>query len=250
MGKPQIIIENTAGINNSNLEQARDRLIQGNTYKDLSTIIVVPTRGMIPARVVQSWLGLMLPMNNKCIRIFMTGMAVDEAYNNAIETILNHPDLSTWKYILTLEEDNMPPPDGLLRLYEGMDKYDVVSGLYWTKGGMMNGDKYEPAGQPMIYGNPKEIPLNFIPQVPIPNTLQEANGLGMGFNLFKISMFKDERIPRPWFKTVQEYQPGIGAKAFTQDLWFYQNAGRVGYRFACNTNVLVGHLDYTNDLVW
>ena len=45
--------------------------------------------------------------------MFAVGMEVGEAYSQAIEAILAHPDLSKFKYILTMEHDNIPPPDGL-----------------------------------------------------------------------------------------------------------------------------------------
>jgi glycosyltransferase involved in cell wall biosynthesis len=242
--KPQIVVQDYQGYHNKDIEKSRDRLIQGNTYKDLSTIIVVPTRGVIPAKVVQNWLGMMSPMNQKVVRIFIIGMEVGEAYNNAIEMILANPDLSKWKYLMTLEEDNMIPPDGLLKLYEAINtppEYDVIGALYWTKG---------EGGQPMIYGNIKDIPKNFIPQVPIPDTIQECNGLGMGCNLFRLEMFKDPKLQRPFFKTLQEHRPGVGTKVYTQDLRFFEDAGRLGYRFACATNVKVGHYDLERDIVW
>lgn len=240
--KPQIVVENLQGFHNSNLEQTQKRLLKGNTYRDLSTICIRPTRGMIPAKVVQSWESLMTPMNQKFLRIMMIGMEVGEAYSQAIEFILNNPELSKWKYILTLEEDNMPSPDALLKLYEAINQgYDAVQGLYWTKG---------EGGMAMIYGNPNEFPLNFIPQIPKIDTVQAANGLGMGFTLFKMSMFKDPKIEKPFFKTVQEFKPGVGVKVYTQDLQFFEKAGRLGYKFACATNVKVGHYDYDRDIVW
>lgn len=242
--KPQIVIEDYQGHHNKDIEKSRDRLIKGNTYKDLSTIIIIPTRGVIPAKVVQNWMSLMSPMNQKVIRIFMIGMEVGDAYNNAIEFIINNPDLSKWKYILTLEEDNMPPVDGLLKLYEAINTppgYDVIGGLYWTKG---------EGGQPMLYGNPNEIPLNFIPQVPQVDTIQRCNGLGMGFNLFRLDLFKDQKLQRPFFKTLQEHRPSVGTRVYTQDLRFFEDAGRLGYRFACSTNIKVGHYDIDRDIVW
>lgn len=239
--KPQIVIQDFQGYHNKN-PKSRDRLLKGNTYRDLSTICVIPTRGMIPAKVVQNWLSMFLPMNQKFIRIFIIGMEVGEAYNHAIEMILQNPELSKWKYVLTLEEDNMPPPDGLLKLYEAMNMdYDVVGGLYWTKG---------EGGQPMIYGNPNESPLNFIPQPPTIDTVQRCNGLGMGYTLFKLDIFKDSKIPRPFFKTLQEYHPGLGARVYTQDLYFFENAGKLGYKFACDNRCKVGHYDPNTDVVW
>jgi hypothetical protein len=238
---PQVVIDPYQGKHNANLDASRDRLIQGKTYKDLSTICVVPTRGVIPAKVVQCWMSMFTPMNQKFLRIFVIGMEVGQAYSQAIATILGNPELAAWKYVLTLEEDNMPPPDGLLKLYESMDRFGAVGGLYWTKG---------EGGQPMIYGNPTEVPLSFRPQVPQPDSVQECCGLGMGFTLFKMEMFKDEKVTRPWFRTVQEAPPGGGARAYTQDLYFFENARKAGYRFACDTRVKVGHYDIQNDIVW
>lgn len=241
--RPTVVIENlNLGINNADLQATVNRLEKGKTYRDLSTIIVCPTRGMIPDRVVQSWMGLIRPMNQKVIGpIFFRGYEVGEAYNMAINFVLSNAELAKWKYILTIEEDNLPPPDGLIRLYESIEDYDCVGGLYWTKG---------EGGQPMIYGDPTADPFNFIPQKPIVDTIQPANGLGMGFNLWKIEMFKDERLPKPWFQTVNDVVPNVGARIYTQDLFFYENAGKLGYKFACDTRVKVGHLDPSSDVIW
>ena len=242
----QIVVPDYSGKNND-LDKSIKRLEKSGTYKDLSTIIICPTRGQIPAKVVQSWMGLIKPMNQKVIGpLFAIGLEVGEAYNNTIQMILDNPELSNWKYILTVEEDNMPPQDGLMKLYEAIEgsvdgnKYDVVQGIYWTKG---------EGGQPMIYGNPAEMPKNFIPQLPIPESIQPANGLGMGFNLWRIDMFKDKKLRKPWFKTLNELTP-TGAKMYTQDLYFFEDAGKHGYKFACDTRVRVGHYDFANDIIW
>lgn len=240
--KPQIIVDTQGAEGSHNLSMdSISRLQQARTYKDLSTVCVVPTRGVIPARVVQYWFNLMQPMNQKFMRVFVIGLEVGDAYNSAVELILNNPQLKDWKYLLTLEEDNIPPPDGLLKLYENMEKYDAVGGLYWTKG---------EGGQPMIYGDPKAMPMNFLPQIPRPDTLQECCGLGMGFTLFKISIFRDPKVPRPFFKTIQEYQPGQGIRAYTQDLYFFENIHSLGYKVACDTRVKVGHYDMESDKIW
>lgn len=244
---PQIVVPDYGGRHNEDLKASAKRLETSGSYKDLSTIIICPTRGTIPAKVVQSWMGLSRPMNQKVIGpLFGIGMEVAEAYNQLIQMILDNPELSKWKYILTIEEDNMPPIDGLLKLYESIEgkvngtKYDVVQGIYWTKG---------EGGQPMIYGDPKVMPKSFMPQMPIPDTVQECNGLGMGFNLFRLDIFKDPKLRKPWFKTQQE-MTNEGFKCYTQDLYFYEDAAKCGYRFACDTRVKVGHYDIQNDIVW
>lgn len=236
MTEPAIYLGHEAGHHNTVDSDAR--LKRSRSYKDLSTVIVIPTRGMIPARVVESWWGLMTPMNQPSTRLVVRGMEVGEAYNAAVEMILDHPVLSKWRYMLTLEEDNIPPPDGLLKLYESMEYYDAVGGLYWTKG---------EGGQPMIYGDPKGI-LNFVPQLPQPETVQECNGLGMGFTLFRIDLFR--KLEKPWFKTLQEWNPNAGARAYTQDLYFFESARKAGFKVACDTRVKVGHFDPEGDYVW
>ena len=224
------------GIHNSDLTKSVERLVKAGSYQDLSTIWVTPTpTGKLDSKVVSSWIALQRPMNQQFVGpLFLTDMEVGDAYNKAVEMILDNPQLAKFKYLLTVEHDNIPPSDGLLKLYEGMKKYDGVGGLYWTKG---------ECGQPMIYGDPEVMPRNFIPQSPKIDSLQHCNGLGMGFNLFKIAMFK--KMPKPWFRTVQEQ-----GKAFSQDLWFYNNAAGFGYKFACDTRVKVGHMDLDSGKVW
>ena len=239
--KPQILVPDNVGVNNSG--DYVSRLQKSKTFRDLSTVIVCPTRGLIPARIVQSWQGLIRPMNQKVMGpIFMENMEVGEAYNSVIKMILENPELSTFKFLLTIEEDNAPPADGLIKLYESIDDFDAVGGLYWTKG---------EGGQPMCYGNPAVMPLNFIPQIPQPDAITPCNGLGMGFTLFRMEMFKDKRFDYGnWFVTKQEVVPGGGAQVFTQDLWFFNKARDLGYKFACDARVHVGHFDALNQMMW
>lgn len=235
--EPSIIVGGAEGLNNLAAEAAAARLREGKAYRDLSTLIVVPTRGSIPARAVEAWMGLMTPMNSPVVRLFVEGMEVGDAYEQALRFALDHEVLRDFKYVLTLEEDNVPPPDGLLTLYENIDDYVAVGALYWTKG---------EGGQPMIYGDPTEI-LNFRPQVPVPETVQECHGLGMGFTLFRMEVFRE--IEPPWFKTLQEFGSG-GGRSMTQDLYFFEKVRRGGLRVACDTRVRVGHLDTSTGIVW
>lgn len=238
--EPRILVTNDSqGRNNANLEESVQRVDKSKMYEDQSTIIVCPTRGTFPTRVVQSWMKLMRPMNQSVAGpIFAEAMKVDDAYETLIEYILGNEHLNKYKYILTIEEDNLPPSDGLLKLLESIGDYDVVSGLYWGKGDN---------GFPMIFGN-IEDPTDFKPQTPKPGEIQEVNGLGMGFNLFKLDMFRN--IERPWFKTIQEKTDEGIDTALTQDMYFYKKAKKAGYKFACNNNVLVGHYDGKQDIVY
>jgi hypothetical protein len=72
----------------------------------------------------------------------------------------------------------------------------------------------------------------------------------MGFTLFKMEIFKNKKLPKPFFETVQRYLPGTGVQGYTQDLKFFENAGKLGYKFACDSRVKVGHYDVENDQMW
>jgi hypothetical protein len=79
----------------------------------------------------------------------------------------------------------------------------------------------------------------------VPGQLVECCGTGMGFNLWRLSMFRDERLARPWFQT----RAGRNGVA-TQDLAFWTEARKYGYRCAIDCAVRVGHHDSATGMTW
>lgn len=241
MLKPQILSAD-AGHHNANMDATIRRVKESSSWKKLDTIMLIPAGDMIPVKVAMALWNLYAPPNNGFYRMACVGMEVGEAFSTAIENILAHPQLQNYKYICTVEHDNIPPADGLVRLLAQMEahpEFSWISGLYFTKG---------PEGVPQIWGDPRD-PTNYRPQVPIPNALQECCGTGMGFAVWRLSMFKDPKLRKPWFKTQTE-----GGVA-TQDLYFASDARQHGYRCAVDTSIQVGHLDFTGqfgekDKVW
>lgn len=234
--KPQLI---ESGYHNLDLAKSSGRIMRGSSWKEQSIVWITPSADSIPAKAVWSWLSLVFPPNNKVYRMLALGMEVGEAYSNAIEAILGHTELSKWKYVLTVEHDNVPPQDGVIQLLRRMEEhkeFSCIGGLYWTKG---------PEGVPQIWGDPKAPDLNYRPQVPVPGQLVECCGTGMGFNLWRMEMFKDKRFPRPLFKTKAGAE-GVG----TQDLAFWGEARKLGYRCAVDCSVLVGHYEASTDTTW
>lgn len=227
-------------------------VIAGSTFEDSSTVIVVPTRGQIPHQVVHRWMNLVAPMNQPRGWIFASGHEVGRAYNEVIGQILKDPGLSKFRYVLTLEDDNLPPPDAHVRLLESIamgSGFDAVSGLYFTKGDL---------SMPMAYGDPAEYSrtgvLGFAP-LDIRRALElgrvvPVNGIAMGCALWKVEMFR--QIEPPWFVTVADVVPeqGGAVMAMTQDLYFCRRAVQAGKRFAVDTRVRVGHLDTTSGVVY
>lgn len=231
--KPQLTIQDFRGANSKD-PALRARLIKGASWKRQRIVVIVPAGDSIPAKVYLSHVNLAFPPNNGVVRILAQGMEVGEAYTSAIEQVLAHPDLKDWEYLLTLEHDNAPPADGVVKLIEQMEahpEFACIGGLYFTKG-------Y--GGVAQIWGDPSDPVLNFRPQVPRETGLQECCGTGMGFNLWRLSMFRDGKLRRPWFKTLNGSDgTGIG----TQDLYFWADARKHGYRCAIDCEVRVGHYD-------
>ena len=220
-----------AGANFQNMDATIKRLSATSNWKKLDTIMLIPAGGTIPTRTALAMWNLYAPPNNAFFRMACEGMEVGEAFSTAIQNILNTPALNNYKYILTIEHDNLPPADGLVKLLAQMEahpEFACISGLYFTKG---------LGGVAQIWGDPNDPLPNYRPQVPIPGALQECCGTGMGFAVWRLSMFRDEKLRKPWFKT----QPEGGVS--TQDLYFWGNARQHGYRCAVDTTVPVGHFD-------
>lgn len=238
--KPQIVTPDY-GRHNADTEATIKRLTESAQWKRLDTIMIIPAGGQMPTKAALAIMNIYAPPNNGFFRLPTVGAInceVGEAYNATIELILNHDQLKTYKYILTVEHDNIPPPDGLIKLLARMEahpEFDCIGGLYYTKG---------ECGVPQIWGDPRDPTNNFRPQVPVPGQLVECCGTGMGFNVWRTEMFKDPDLRKPWFKTQTE-----GGVA-TQDLYFWSDARRHGYRCAVDCGIHVGHYDVAADITW
>lgn len=240
--KAAFTIQDFSGTHNGDLQKTYGRLIKGGSWKRQRIVVVLPMGDAIPAKVALAHWNMIFPPNNAVCRILAQGMEVGDAYSSALDGILAHPELSTWEYLLTIEHDNMPPQDGVVKLCEHMEahrEFSCIGGLYFTKG---------EGGVAQIWGDPKDPVVNFRPQPPDVNGgLVECNGTGMGFNLWRLGMFKDKNLRRPWFKTLNGIEgQGVG----TQDLYFWADARKHGYRCAIACDVKVGHYDAAADICW
>lgn len=243
------VAEAVAAMQSPGLGFERVQHIPGSTYQDNSTIVIVPTRGMIHQRVISAFMHMMTPMNQKRAFLFCSGDEVGRAYDRMIKSILADPELSKWKYILTLEDDNLIPQDAHIRLLESIElgKFDAVSGIYFTKGEV---------NMPMAYGDPEEYlrtgVLDFKPRdvrAGLANGyIMPVLGVAMGCALWRMDMFRE--LPEPWFVTVADVVPEKGPQMYTQDLFFCQNAVRAGKRFAVDLRVKVGHMDVASGVIF
>jgi hypothetical protein len=238
------------GANNADLVASRDRVIRVATYRDCSTVALVPVpkdSGSLHWKMAAALQGMIRPMNQPFHLQYIEGFEVADAYNEGIRMVLANPQLQKFSFVLTIEHDNPMPPDGLMKLIETLysGPWAGVGGLYWTKG---------EGGAPMIYGDPKDPVPNFRPQPPVVEGVQECRGIAMGFTLWDLDLFRDKRLPMScedpedlskgaqWFRTMNHWSPQTGVQAGTQDLDFCARAGVLGYRFAIDTRVRVGHI--------
>lgn len=223
--------------------------LEGTTYRDQSTVIIMPSRdAKIHYRIFSALHGLIAPMNQKRAMLFCVGDEVGVAYNRLVKTILDHPELSRWRYIMTIEADNLVPVDAHKRLLETIESrmYDGVSGLYFTKGDI---------NMPMAYGDPTKFEgtgeLEFQPRdvraCLEAGEVMPVNGIAMGCALWRMDMFR--KIESPWFVTVDDVIDGK-PMGFTQDLWFCKQARMQGFRFAVDCRVKVGHMDLATGEVY
>ena len=237
--KPQLVIQDFGGAHSADMGKTRARLIQGGSWKKQRIIVVLPASDLIPAKVALSHWNLVFPPNNGVARVLALGMEVGDAYSTVVDQMLAHPDLGQWEYLLTVEHDNCPPSDGVIRLVEQLEQHPefaAIGGLYFTKG---------EGGCAQIWGDPKDPILNFRPQVPdLQGGLVECCGTGMGFTLYRLHMFRDPKLRRPWFVT--QVHNGVAS----QDLYFWSDARKYGYRCAIDCSVKVGHYDHTMDMMW
>jgi len=236
---PALVIQDFGGVHNGDLGKTRARLMKGGSWRRQRIVVILPADAMIPAKVALSHWNLIFPPNNGVCRILAQGMEVGHAYSSAIENVLNHPDLKDWEWILTLEHDNAPPQDGVLKLIEAMEAHPElawISGAYYTKG---------EGGVLQAWGDAGDGTTNYRPQPPDLNGgIVECCGTGMGMALFRMSMFKDTRLRRPWFVTQTE------GGCSTQDLYFASDARKYGYRCAVHCGVRVGHWEESSQTMW
>lgn len=247
MSTPALTLFDYEGAHNKDMAGSRARLIKGGSWKRQRVVVLIPAGDMLPSKVALSHWNLAFPPNNGVARILAEGMEVGDAYSTAIEQVLAHPDLSQWEFVLCLEHDNLIPSDAVLKLLQAMEEhpeFSAIAGGYFCKG---------PAGCYHAWGDINDHVVNYRPQPPrTDGGLLEVYGTSMGCTLFRMSMFKDQRLKRPLFKT---YTGIEGQGMATQDLSFWSEARKYGYRCAVHCGVKVGHIDFTGEfgvkgMVW
>lgn len=225
-------------------------ILKGNTYRDMSTCVIVPTRSMIHEKVVRSWMQLQKPMNHRHAMFFVSNDEVAIAYNRAIKNVLdNEQSLGRYEYVLTLEDDNIVPSMALLLLLDSIQTsgFDVMAGLYYMKNAM---------AVPMAFGRPGvrdgsgEMDWSSVDmtQAIMEKRVEEVNGVACGCTLWKMDLFRE--FAYPWFTTFVHHKNGTTVEASTQDIAFCKKLREKGKRIGVDARVGVGHLDVRTGTIW
>lgn len=210
------------------------------SFRDSSMVVLIPTRDdTLRVKFVERLNNIAWPMNQRRYLFFVSGAEVGQAYNDMVTMALAHPELGSCRYLMTIEDDTLPPPRAALDLLESIElgPFDGVGGMYFTKGDI---------NMPMVYGDPALFArtgrLEFAPLDPTAALQQggviECNGIANGCTLFRMQAFRD--VAGPWFQTLND--PGVGA--MTQDLFWCRKARLAGKRFAVDCRVRCAHADW------
>jgi hypothetical protein len=183
-----------------------------------------------------------LPLNCRFSEIVIEGARVDEARNAIVGAAVKNPEFS---HVWFLDDDVLVHGHALLQLLAA--KKDIVAGVYFTKG---------PFGEPLIFEHEGAGATEYLAGT----GLRRVWGCGMGLTLIRTAVFRrmaDELdlgvdgygSPR-WFYTSGD--KAGETERMTEDLWFCQNAERLGIeRYVDTSPYAFGwHWDKTAGHAW
>lgn len=199
-----------------------------------SILIGIPTRNQEdPIAANLNNLSLLRGYRTELFRTY--GLRVDDARNTIVKEALNRGS----DYILFIDDDIVPPIDGLDRLLIHMesDKYHIVSGDYLTKG-------YKPHSVHLQL-NDKGLVTELDRFAD--SDLVESNWLiGLGFTLVKTDIFKQLRFP--WFQCHAKSQHTD--QDINEDAHFCELSLESGYKIVVDRSIRCAHIDYKSNKIY
>lgn len=172
------------------------------------------------------------PMNYDCRLTVVQGKPVAEARQEIAEAALREK----CKYLFFNDTDVTHPPHAIRQLIwhlEHYPKYAVAGGIYCHK---------SPPQMPMVFrGNGIGPYMDWkIGEV------FDVSGIGMGCTLIRCDIF--EKLPKPWFKTVDDVTDFMEGKnrtmMWTEDLWFCNLVTtHTDYKIMADGGLLCAHWD-------
>lgn len=216
---------------------------------------VLVTYGMVPVEFVHAITRLQTPVNCQSTLLSYKGMEIGVARCRAITDLLALPIRNQPKYVLWLSDDELPPWDGLVRLWMEMERsWEPVNGIFkhgWDVLTSLVYLKTDPP-TPVLWKHGMEGAMQAGRDYS-PGDVIESDVADLGFGLMRLELFT--RMTAPWFRTgYMETIHGDGiSRSFlmnTEDCWFFQKCHDMGMRIGVHTGVRTGHLDAKSGRVY
>lgn len=191
-------------------------------------LVAIPSRGMVSCEFVSSLLAQGDPLNMSISYRFEVGGEVGESRNRLVEHALRIGA----EYILFIDDDVILPTNCFNKLvYWAKKGHDVVSGVYYSK---------QIPPQPLIF---KGRGNGYLSDWKVGDTIEDADGIGMGITLIKTDVFK--RISKPWYKSVvnQKEKGGKGLVSVDESLYFCDKLKLSGVKILVDTSIQGIHFD-------
>ena len=192
--------------------------------------------GLITLNVEGALNGLQAPLNTTMGRTTVKNKPVDVARNDLVKLALHN----NARYMLFIDDDVLPPWDGLNRLWYQLENSDekVATGVYYSK------------TQP-------SMPVILKADSPGGYTkwdmgeVIDVDYAGCGFMLIKMDLFDEWPADTPYFKFNRgrvDLTPGVGFLG--EDVWFCKIVTDLGYKIIVDTAVQCGHEDNAAGLIY
>jgi GT2 family glycosyltransferase len=146
----------------------------------------------------------------------------------AMNRLVREAQEGGFDFLMSIDNDMIFPDDGITKLIDH-DK-DIVGAAYNVRGNSITGNPLESTIK-IADKNGKRIATTQIPK-----HLFKAWALGLGFTLFKTSVF--DKVEAPWFEESESVEGEFG----TEDVVFCEKAQKAGIEVWCNPSIEMGHI--------
>ena len=192
----------------------------------MKTLIAVPCMDQVPAPFAQAL--ATLETVGECKVAFQIGSLIYTSRNDlAVRALRYDAD-----YVLWLDSDMIFSPDTFKRLLKHMDKYDIVSGLYYRR--VM---PYTPVVFDDLTIDDKGCHWTDYADKEVPKEVFEVGGCGFGCVFMKADVFMDVQAR---FGNMFAPIGNVG-----EDLSFCWRARECGFRIYCDPTITLGHVGHT-----
>lgn len=203
-----------------------------------SLALCIPSVGLCTFKFTIAFSRLQMPTNGAVQFYGTEGLEVGVARCELVRQALNGNPVP--KYLFFLGDDMLAPWDGLVTLYEEMERggWDVLSALYYLKA--------EPP-VPLMWRNDKVGRMKAGEHFQVGDVCW-VDLTGLDFTLIRSDLFA--KLQKPYFKTGPTGGPNGAVWAHTEDAWFMKQIKQVNGRIGVHTAVRVAHYDYKTGMIY